>query len=213
MECNWDVTSDNDWLDFLLKSVIKGTGFPSNYIDESQAVDFARTVIMQNQLLVRKIVSDQETFQKSMTQLIKKLYENEFERTFNSDNNKNKSNTNDNIASFNDILNAIEVVYPTPITLNLTNINEQISNASQAADFIISNYIDENDINDNNINKKKLKMKQKVNRQLLPSLDWDLFDDLYKEVESEIKEETLKEKSKPSNENENNDELDGIDEL
>ena len=192
MEYNWDVTSDQDWIDYLLKSVIKGTGFPTNYIDESQNVDFARTVVMQNQFLVRKIVNDQEYFQKSMTEFIKKLYYNEFKINNENDSNEEK----EEIGSFDEIYNAIEVVYPTPVTLNLTNINEQISNATQAADFIISNYIDDQDTMNMDLPKLKMKFKKKISRELIPSLDWDSYDDMFKECEKELTEEKIKERTK-----------------
>lgn len=218
MEYNWDVTADQDWLDYLLKSVIKGTGFPSNYVDESQNVDFARTVIMQNQFLVRKIVSDQEYFQKSMTDFIKKIYANEFrvhvnktpEEEYKKQKQKSDSKEkNMEIGSYDEIYNALEIQYPTPISLNLTNINEQISNAMQASDFIISNYIDENDTLDTDIPKLKLKMKKKISQQLIPSIDWDMYDDLFDQCKKEMTEEKIREKMKPTEE----EDTDDIDEL
>ena len=214
-----DVTADQDWLDYLLKSVIKGTGFPSNYVDESQNVDFARTVIMQNQFLVRKIVSDQEYFQKSMTDFIKKIYANEFrvyvnrtqeeEKEYKKQQSSSKEK-NEELGSYDEIYNALEIQYPTPVSLNLTNINEQISNAMQASDFIISNYIDENDTLDTDLPKLKLKMKKKISQQLIPSIDWEMYDDLFDQCKKEMTEEKIKEKMKPT---ENEEGMDDIDEL
>ena len=193
MEDIWDVTADQEWNDYLLKSVIKGTGFPANYVDSYNEVDFARTVIMQNQLLVRRVVSDQEWFAEPMTQLIRRIYECEYERI-------NETSESDDKKDFNElqeIVNAIYVEYPVPISLNLGNINEQISTASQTTDFIVSNYIPDDESDEEKL-KLKAKFKKKVNEKLVPGLAWNEFDDLFEETERDMKEEKLKNDMNPS---------------
>ena len=185
-----DVTADQEWNDYLLKSVIKGTGFPANYVDSYNEVDFARTVIMQNQLLVRRVVSDQEWFEQPMTELIKKIYEYEYERS-------NEKSENEYHTDLQEVLNAMFVKYPIPISLNLGNINEQISTASQTTDFIVSNYIPEDETDEEKL-KLKAKFKRKVNEKLVPGLMWQEYDELFETAEKEMQEEKLKDALNPN---------------
>lgn len=198
-----DVTSDSDWMDNLLKSVIKGTGFPANYIDATNDVDFARTVIMQNQLLVRKVINDQKTFGPIMTEFIKKIYRYEYEVESNKERRKKekkdeknvfKDIKDDDLHSINEeIINNMEVKYPVPVTLNLSNTNEQISNASQTMDFIMAGYFDQDGATEENEGDKLLKQtfKRKIMRELIPSLDFDKYDKLFDEAKMESKQEIL----------------------
>lgn len=221
-----DVQSDRDWNEFLLKSVIKGTGFPANYIDSSNDVDFARTVIMQNQLLVRKVVSDQESLSEPMTELIRKVYQYEYE-TINKDqmdNNKDDkvtletevSNATNNISNMEDqleehnineeIINNLEVIYNPPVALNLNNVNDQISSATQTLDFVMSSYFDDQEDSDE-IKIKKLKFKRKAVEVLVPSIDFDKFDELFEAAGIETKEEILLQKTLKKNDDDDYDEF------
>jgi hypothetical protein len=73
-----DVSFDNDFLDYLLKSMIGGTGVPRALIDDAENVEFARTLAMQNGNFVRMICSYQHMFERKMTQFIQMLYRNEY---------------------------------------------------------------------------------------------------------------------------------------
>lgn len=194
-----DTMSDQDWLNNLLKSVIKGTGFPSNYIDASNDVDFARTVIMQNQLLVRKIVSDQETFSELMTDFVSTIYKYEYEKN-NSTNDKEKTNELDQEEKeqqsiTEEILNNMEVKYNPPVTLNLSNINEQISNATQTMDFIMGSYFDDQQEETAKSKLVKLKFKRKIAERLMPSINFDEYDDLLLNAKLEADSELLLKKT------------------
>ncbi|WCS68253.1 hypothetical protein Goe21_01430 [Bacillus phage vB_BsuM-Goe21] len=181
-----DVDADSDFLQFLLKSAVNGTGVPANYIDASQDVDFARSLVMQNSTFVRTIVSDQASFSESFSELIRILYRNEYHLNDNrkdKDNGKKKKDSQDYID-----VNDIEVLFPPPISLNLTNINDQISNASQTVDFITSSYIDETDADTS----KKTSFKKKIVRQMIPNIDWDLMDRLYEDALMDSTENALK---------------------
>ncbi|PTU25706.1 hypothetical protein DA469_22360 [Bacillus subtilis] len=69
-----------------------------------------------------------------------------------------------------------------------TNINDQISNASQTVDFITSSYIDETDADTS----KKTSFKKKIVRQMIPNIDWDLMDRLYEDALMDSTENALK---------------------
>lgn len=195
-----DVQSDREWNEFLLKSVIKGTGFPANYIDSSNEVDFARTVIMQNQLLVRKVVSDQTYISDQMTELVKRIYKFEFDNINNNNltAEKDSENLNDEEKELQnlveEIVNNLSVVYSPPVTLNLNNVNDQINNASQTLDFIINSYCEDQDDSDES-KKVKLKFRRKVVEKLIPSIDFEEYDQLFKEASMETTEERLLDKT------------------
>lgn len=181
-----DVDADNPFLEFLLKSAIAGTGVPVNYIDASREVDFARNLSMQNATFVRSIVVHQHMFSKAFTKLIRLLYRNEFmyEGADKKDKGTKKKDKNENEIDVDDIT----VKLPPPISLNITNVNDQINNASQTLDFITNIYIDEN----NPDYATRLKFRKKAVRKLLPHIDWNEYDALFEsalveEVEDKIK--------------------------
>jgi hypothetical protein len=182
-----DVDADNPFLQFLLKSAITGTGIPVNYIDASQDVEFSRNLAMQNSTFVRAIVSHQTMYSKSFSELIRILYRNEYMV----DENRNgvddrKEEGNKKVTDTQNVnLEDIEIRFPVPITLNLTNVNDQINNSSQTIDFIISNYIDDNDSD----SLKKTNFRKKVARELLPTtIDWDKMDKLFEESQMDSAE-------------------------
>lgn len=193
MEYKWDVESDREWNDYLLKSVIKGTGFPSNYIDASNDVDFARTVIMQNQLLVRKIVSDQEVFSETMTNFIKKIYQYEYEKTYKDNNEDN--NVKEQETLLQEIVNNLEVKYNPPVTLNLNNINDQINNASQTLDFILQSYFEDQQEENKEDKATRLNFRRKIVERLIPSIDFEEYDELFEKAKMEAKEDILLKKT------------------
>ncbi|ALN97883.1 portal vertex protein [Bacillus phage vB_BpuM-BpSp] len=179
---------DKEFLEFLLKSAISGTGIPANFVDASQEVEFSRSLAMQNSTFVRKIVSDQHTFAESCSELIRILYYNEFMVNNNTkEENELVSNRSKNEDYID--LNDISVSFPPPLTLNINNINDQISNASQMIDFITSNYISE-DETDSRI---KRDFRKNVSKEILANIDWDKMDQLYTNTITGINEENLKE--------------------
>jgi hypothetical protein len=109
-------------------------------------------------------------FSTAFSKMLRILYRNEF---LTDNNSENKVKTD----SENIDLDSISVLFPAPITLNLTNVNDQISNSSQTLDFITSIYIDENDTD----TVKKSDFRKRVVRELLPNIDWDKMDKIYEE--------------------------------
>jgi hypothetical protein len=175
-----DVSADTEFLQNLLRSAIGGTGLPMNYVDASQEVDFSRSLAMQNSTFVRTIVSDQASLAPAFSKMIRILYRNEYLHDIED---KKKKNDDQNV-----ILDEIKVRFPAPISLNLTNVNDQISNSMQTVDFITSAYIDDTD-GDTSM---KLEFKKQVVREFLPNIDWDLMDSLYDKAQMNKTKETLK---------------------
>jgi hypothetical protein len=187
-----DVDADNDFLQFLLKSAIGGTGVPVNYIDATQDVDFARSLAMQNSTFVRTVVSDQQSFSASFSLLMRMLYRNEYLDTRRNPSDKEDAKNNGKQKASTEATNVdlddISVLFPPPITLNLNNINDQISNSSQTLDFVTSVYIDETEADPT----KKLNFRKKVVRKLIKTIDWDEMDALFEESEMDSAEDSLK---------------------
>lgn len=213
-----DVSVDDDWNQFLLKSIIKGTGYPPNYVDSYAEVDFARTVVMQNTFLCKKIISDQNQFSVSLTETVRKLFINEYKGDYDE-------------GEIESIANDLKVVFPKPVSLNISNVNEQINNASQEIDFIMADYFpdDQNTgMEDEDVQETKRKtevkkeFKKRITRDILPSINWDKYDEILRDCEIYVNGENLKsdaQKTEDEIANENmsgqsdgNDEdLDGVD--
>ena len=180
------VDINDDFLDFLLKSTIGGTGVPINYIDATKEIDFARTLSMQNSGFVRGIISDQEEFGEFWSEVVRKLYYNEYllnehhkEIKINDKTSSKKKKTN-----ILDI-NKMKIVFPPPIYLSLTNLNEQVSNISQNVDFITNLYFGEanNDEKDTTYERRKLEFRREITKKYLStSMDWELFNDIFNQV-------------------------------
>lgn len=183
-----DSSSDEEWLNFLLKGIIKGTGFPANYIDTANEVDFARTVVMQNALFVKMLVSDQEEFSESLTLFFRKLYFNEYANSENEEEIKNEAEE-------------IEIYFPKPKSLSLSNLNDQINNASQTVDFLTNTYINENSQDPNNSD-LKLIVKRRIAQELLPSIDWAKIEQIFIDSKKELKKQLLDDKTKPTDSSE-----------
>ena len=72
------VDINDELMEKLLKSAIIGTGVPYNYIDATNEIDFARSLSMQNQGFVKKVVNYQQVFSRFFTKIIRKMYKYEF---------------------------------------------------------------------------------------------------------------------------------------
>lgn len=169
-----DVNVDDDFLQYLLKSIISGIGVPATYTDASNDIDFSRSLVMQNSTFVREIVSKQGDGEEFLTDVVRTLYEFEF--------------GSEDISSFD--INKLKVTFPTPEFLNVSNINEQIGNHSNTIEFIMNTYFDQNS-SDEVQEKKKHIFKREVTKKLVTSIDWDEFDNILDRVERTINKEDL----------------------
>lgn len=199
-----DVDADNDFLQFLLKSMIIGTDVPVNYIDANQEVDFARTLVMQNSSFVRRVISDQNSFSPSFSKMIQILYHNEYLLTNNNTDNKNDELKNENVE-----LNELKIIFPVPVFLSLNATNDQISSSSQLIDFITSVYVDDNA---ENAAELKIEFKKEIVRKILPNINWDEYDKLFKKVNIDINEKSLTDEVNNSSSGEESED-DNFDEL
>ena len=173
-----DVEVDSDFPQYLLKSIISGMDIPGNYIDATMDVDFARSLSMQNSTFVRNIINYQGDFGEFFTEVIQHLYKNEFCKQNFAKNNKNK----DLYETELDNANNISIKFPVPVYLNLTNINDQIGNASSTIDFLVSLYFPEGSTEEN-VEDLKTRFKQSIAKDyFLTTMEWDLFNKIYTDI-------------------------------
>jgi len=190
-----DVEVDNDFMQNLLKSIVSGTNTPFNYIDVSADVDFARSLAMQNNTFVRSVISHQKEVSDFYTSLFKALYENEYpDETVDSTTTSNDKKEAKTISVDTD---KIKVVLQAPVYLNISTLNDQISNASTTVDYVVSNYYSDSDDE-----AKKNEFKRQVTRDLLPHMNWDKYDAIYDTVTKNENREAIQKQLTPNAEGE-----------
>ena len=137
-----DINPQSDFLEKLEEQTINATGFPIEYINSRNTVDFASQLTMTNTKVMRMIFKCQAKFEKDMGELMTVLYNNE-----DGEDDKNKKYVQ------------VECVLPSPITLTINNLSQLIEIISQQADqFSQLEYPDDND---ENVNLKRNIYKQK----------------------------------------------------
>jgi len=179
-----DVDMDNEFLEYLLKTMISGLGIPPDFLSYSDA-EFVRSLAMQNGKFVRRIIVLQKIFGDGFSELIQKLYVNEY-----GENIPNKTNVDkkvevkeeDNLvneAVDNKIKNLtiqidkIRAEFPPPSSLNMTNMAEQINNSSDIIEFVVNTIIGES-TEDAEILRDNLK--RSVAKSLVPSIAWNKYE-------------------------------------
>jgi hypothetical protein len=178
-----DIDMNNDFVEFLKDSMLSGIGVPRTLIDATKEIDFARTLSAQNANFVRNVIKYQKKFTQPFTKMYRKLYQNEYKY----DNNKESE-----VLNFVNV-DDIKVSFPSPATLNMANLTDQIQVADQNAEFISAQYYPMDQTGSNE--PKRLKMKSAIVRELLPGIDWDKFDEIKEEIDMEGVEDKIKEPS------------------
>jgi hypothetical protein len=175
-----DVDMTNDFLEFLKDSMMSGIGIPRTLIDATKEIDFARTLSAQNANFVRNVIKYQKKFTPPFTKLFRKLYENEYKYT---------NDQESDILSLID-LKDIKVSFPSPATLNMSNLTDQIQTVEGNAEFISSQLItpDPTGMNDG----KRLKLKAEIIKDLLPGVDWEKYEEMRDNLEVDFVEDEIK---------------------
>jgi hypothetical protein len=165
-----DIDMNNEFLEFLKTSMMSGMGIPRTLIDETTQVDFARTLSARNANFVRSVIKYQKKLTLPFTKLVRKLYENEY---------KYSGDKESEVLSIVDV-KSIQVEFPSPATLNMTNITDQIQTVDGNAEFIASNLItpDPTGVND----EKKAKLKAMIIEDMMPAIDWEKYKQFREDV-------------------------------
>lgn len=126
-----DINPQTEFLEKLEEITINATGFPLEYINARDTVDFASQLTMTNTKVMRMIFKYQAKIEKSMGELMTFIYNNEYEV-----NDKKEGNR----------WIVVKCVLPAPITLSINNLNQLIEIVNQQAEqFSLLEYPDEND--------------------------------------------------------------------
>jgi hypothetical protein len=185
-----DVDMTNDFLEFLKDSMMSGIGVPRNLIEASKELDFARTLTAQNANFVRNVIKYQKKLTLPFTKMFRLLYENEYK--FNND---QESNILSLVA-----MKDIHVNFPSPATLNMSNLTDQIQTVQSNAEFIASTLIIEDPTGINDTSRKNLR--SEIIRDLLPGIDWEKYDEIKDRIELEESKNKSKKKNTPPDPNE-----------
>ena len=177
---------ENDFLDYLRRTMISGIGIPSSFLQESDQIDFARSLAMINGRFLRSIVTLQKEFGEHFTGIYIKLYKNEYGDDFTEG--KDTENTGQTFVDYS----KIEVKFPSPASLNMTNIADSIGTGRDIIDFITTTIVGQNADE-----KTKERVSKIITKNMIKNVDWDFFEKLVREnkmeeIEDEIEASVLK---------------------
>lgn len=175
-----NISLDNEFLNWLSNNIFSGIGLPSAYLTEVENIDFAKTLAMQNARFIRDIVSEQTIFGYGYSELLKKLYLKEF---------GDSEGEESGLKLFN--IETIEVKFPSPAALNMTNLNDQIGNL----ETLVNSIGDVLDIPAASKDAAIPIFKREMYRKYLPNLDWEEIDEILRKVKRKIGIENLAKKT------------------
>jgi hypothetical protein len=174
-----DVDMNNEFLEFLKDSMMSGIGIPRNLIDATKELDFARTLSAQNANFVRAVIKYQKKLTLPFTRLYRKLYENEYRYA-----NDGKSG----VLSMIDIKD-INITFPSPATLNMTNMTDQLNAAETNAEFYSNTLVTPNA--DGSNEREKSLLKSEIIKDLLPGVDWEKYEKMKENLQIEASREKI----------------------
>lgn len=160
-----DVSLDNEFLEYLKDMIILGTGIPPELLKTSKEAEFAKTITMRHGRIVRSVISFQRMFENCYKEMLIRLYVNEYPDDlddFNSDN--------------------FEVKLPLPTTLMTNLMSEQIRSITDVQKFVSDSFIDERSDDE----ELKMQFRRAVNKELLPTLDWQKFETIFAAVKQDV---------------------------
>lgn len=128
-----DINPQTEFLEKLEELTINATGFPLEYINARDTVDFASQLTMTNTKVMRMVFKYQSKMEKNLSSIMTFIYNNEYE-------------VNDKKEESRWI--TVNCILPAPVTLSINNLNQLIEIVSQQAEQLsMLEYPDENDEN------------------------------------------------------------------
>ncbi len=179
---------DSPFLEYLRKAIIGGMGVPAAFVGYSEEVAFARSLTMDNGRFLRRVVRHQKHYGKAMSQFLRMLWRNEYEdleeitggkkRTvddkgesekIDDESQSEESKAKDALEELDIDVSKIVIRYPSPATLNMTNLADAINQGQPVADFITETIA--------SIEKEPVKaeLKKRVIQDLMPQIHWDKY--------------------------------------
>jgi hypothetical protein len=167
---------ENEFLEYLKKTMISGMGIPASFLQYSDEMEFARSVSMMNGMFLRTIVGLQKSLGENFSNVYRKLYRNEY----------GELEKLDDEEEFVVDYNSIEVRFPSPASLNMTNMADQISNTQTIIDTVVNTLM-----GSSGDDAKRDKVTREVTKKYLPNFEWDFFESLLNETTVEDVESKL----------------------
>ena len=176
---------DSPFLEYLRKAIIGGMGVPAAFVGYSEEVAFARSLTMDNGRFLRRVVRHQKHYGKAMSLLLRMLWRNEFEdletmvgkkaddkkgaQSVEDETDSEESKVKDALTEMEIDISKIFVRYPSPATLNMTNLADAINQGQGVAEFITETVSagEEDDV--------KGELKKRVIMDLMPQIHWDKY--------------------------------------
>jgi len=217
-----NVEITNDFLDYLLKSMISGMGIPPEFLSYSEQTEFARSLGMMNGKFVRSILVWQKILGRQFTKLFRLLYQNEFLNDYDIskakkemeklnnvttdenglvDNKEEKNKVDKTSSLLNDIffnLEKLSVKFPPPQALNMTTITERINNSREIIEFVAATLVDQDDA------ELQFEFKRELTKDILNTFDWEKYEKILEKSELNKTESKIKKASSQGEESSDN---------
>jgi hypothetical protein len=179
---------DSPFLEYLRKAIIGGMGVPAAFLGYSEEIAFARSLTMDNGRFLRRVIRHQKHYGKAMSKLIQIIWRNEYYdldkilgREVKEDDDAKKlkkpkktkdgEESNEKEYKLEIEIDKIIVRYPSPATLNMTNLADAINQGQPVADFVTETLAGAEE------DPVKAELKKQVIRDIIPQISWDKYDE------------------------------------
>lgn len=192
-----DQEINNEFIAFLRRSMVEGTGLPQAIIEANENLEFARQISAQNANFCRRVIRHQKNLTPEFEDFIRQLfiYENKY----------SLDSTDENLSKID--LDGLIVKFPSPGSLNLSNLVESFAQVDQAATYIAKSFIP--DKADQSSTDSQEAFKQVIVQKMLPQVDWGEYKDEFEKFKADNQKEKIvtKIKNKRSKDSEEDDNL------
>lgn len=174
------IDMDNDLMEYLKKAMISGMGIPASFLSYADEMEFARSVSMMNGMFLRMIVGYQKSLGDAFSNTYRKLYRNEYGKAEENTEEENKATLLD--------YDLIEAIFPSPATLNMTNLNEQIGSSQTVVEYVVNTLIGASEQNED----KRDFLTREVTKDIMTNIDWSHYEEILDRYRVEKVEIALK---------------------
>ena len=193
---------NDELLEYLLKTLTSGIGVPHAFIADSEQVQFAKSLTMENAQFLRRVVTYGKCFSRQFSHLMQILYVNEYlSNLYNQDgikkediddkkkDSKKKDKEEKKIKNLlNDEkidIDDIRVVFPTPLSLSNTSMGEQIQGVTSIIDYMTELFVGTDD------QQLTRTYKLMLAKKLIKSLPWEEAAELVTKAKAETNRKSL----------------------
>jgi hypothetical protein len=177
-----DNTKSSELLPILKTQFLDSINIPASAIDSTVETDFSRSIALRNIYFSREVIDYQKSFNETATQIVRKIYTDEYRYVGNKLNEENNINLDLFLAWFSK-----------PHGLEVANNLETMQNVEQYAQLATSVVVD---LSDPTNAKGAHKLRKKIFRDSMSYLPWDEWEDCFNESKTEVKIETIKNSGK-----------------